>query len=376
MKMSDPLSNLLAEPGPWTTAYVDGHGDRPRPEEEGERRAIREGLRAAGAPDEDVESIDGALLRDEGVPAPSTQYLLVRHGKVEIDEQFTGERLGAQVLRHGPVPEIVPLLRHRASDISYLLVETGRDGAEMRLRRAHRTGDIREAEVEGREHEHLQKVREGGLSHRRIQAHAEEVWKHNQSEVADAVDRILRDHEPRFVVIAGDVRARQLLFEQLPAAAREVAVEVEAHTRPRGAEDSAVDDAITRAIDERLRDEIADVTNLASADHGAAGVRGVDAVREALQEARVATLVLDARLVDSDATAEALDAPPWIAAGEGDTAGAPRLGSVPLAEALARAAVLTDARVLILEEEPLADDERRPDRAADHPFALLRWARE
>lgn len=374
--MSDPLSNLLAEHGPWTVAYVDGHGDRPRPEEEGERRAIRDGLRAVGAPEQDVESIDRALLKDEGVPAPSTQYLLVRHGKVEIDEQFTGARLGAQVLRHGPVPEVVPLLRHRASDISYLLVETGRDGAEMRLRRAHRTGDIREAEVEGREHEHLQKVREGGLSHRRIQAHAEEVWKHNQSEVADAVDRIVREHGPRFVVVAGDVRARQLLLDQLSSAAREVAVEVEAHTRPSGADDTPVDDAITRAIDDKLRDEITDVTNLASADNGAAGARGVDAVREALQEARVATLVLDARLVDSDGTAEALDAPPWVSTGEGDTAGATRIGSVPLAEALARAAVLTDARVLIVEEEPLADDERRPDRPADHPLALLRWSHE
>ncbi|WP_221583811.1 Vms1/Ankzf1 family peptidyl-tRNA hydrolase [Microbacterium sp. G2-8] len=374
--MSDPLARLLAEPGPWTVAYVDGHGDRPRPEEEGHRRAVREGLSAAGAPEEDIESVDRALQADQGVPAPSAHYLLVRHGTIEVDEQFTGARLGAPLLRHGHVPEVLPLLRHRAADVPYLLVETGRDGGEMRLRRAHRTGDLHEADVEGREPHHLQKVRGGGWSHRRIQAHAEEVWKHNQSEIADAVDRMVREHEPRFVVIAGDVRARQLLLEQLSVPARERVVDVAAHTRPDGADDTVVDDAVAEAIGERLRGEIAEAVDLASANDGADGARGADAVRDALRESRVATLVLDARLGESERTIEALDGPPWVSAGEGDTAGTTQLGSVPLAEGLARAAVLTDARVLIVEEEPLADDEHRPSSAADEPLALLRWSQE
>jgi hypothetical protein len=50
------------------------------------------------------------------------------------------------------------------------------------------------------------------------------------------------------------------------------------------------------------------------------------------------------------------------------------LETVSAAEALARAAILTDARVLIEEDEPTAEDAPRETRPVRDPVAVLRWA--
>ncbi|MBP2437292.1 hypothetical protein [Microbacterium amylolyticum] len=49
---------------------------------------------------------------------------------------------------------------------------------------------------------------------------------------------------------------------------------------------------------------------------------------------------------------------------------------ISAAEALARAAVLTDARVLIEEEDAESEDEPREARPVTEPTALLRWPDE
>jgi hypothetical protein len=87
----------------------------------------------------------------------------------------------------------------------------------------------------------------------------------------------------------------------------------------------------------------------------------------------VDTLLLDARLADSDETLVALDTQPWIARQRGDELAAGSLGPVQAAEALARAAVLSGARVLVIEDD-LPDGEPRDGRPPAEPLASLRWA--
>ena len=374
------LTEILTGPGPWTYAYVDGTGAEPQAVEESRREAVRDQLRELGAPEADAAAVFRALGEANGLPSPSARYLLVRDGRVELDASFAEARRGPERLGHGGVPEILPLVRHRTSSVCYLVVETGREGAEVRVECADRAVPRRSLEVEGRD-DSLPKVQAGGWSHARYQRHSEEIWKHNQSEVAEVVDRLVREERPAIVVLAGDVRARQLLLDQLAPASRELVVEVDSHTRAAGSDEHVLDEAIDDALTARLRQGVADALDRASAENGSRGARGVDAVIEALQQARVETLLLDGRAIDAQGIPEAgarlevLDGAPWVSRGDvpGD---AGHLGPASEAEALARAALLTGARIRVLEEDYASDDEPRREEGPREPIALLRWVED
>ncbi len=378
--MSEQFSGtaFLNDPGPWTYAYVDGPGPEPQVVEESKRQSVRERLVGLGAPEADAAAVEKELSRATGVPSPSARYVLVRDGRVELDESFAEPRRGPEQFGYGAPPAMLPLLRHHAASARYLVVETGREGADVRLECATRRAPDRELEVEGRD-DSLPKVQAGGWSHARYQRHSEEIWKHNQAEVAEAVDRLVLEERPAFVILAGDLRARQLLTERLAPASRELVLEVDAHTRAAGADETVLDEAIDEALLEHLRGRMSEALDRAAADNGSRGATGASAVLEALQQARVETLLLDARLVDSEETLEALDAAPWVAGDgsvDGDTSvagDAKSLGRVPLAEGLARAALLTGATVHVLEEQYEADETPRTDRAPREPVAVLRW---
>lgn len=264
----------------------------------------------------------------------------------------------------GGRPQAEELARRRA--VTDTLGDLGAPGDDVRA--------VAEAldEGDGRT-DSLNKVQAGGWSHRRYQNHSEDIWEHNQAEVAEAVDRLVRERRPRFVVVAGDVRARQLLLERLAPASRGLVLEVDAHTKAEGSDDGALDDAVSRAVQAGIDAEIAEARDRAAAGHGASGARGFGDVVAALQQARVDTLLLDARLADSDETLVALDTQPWIARQRGDELAAGSLGPVQAAEALARAAVLSGARVLVIEDD-LPDGEPRDGRPPAEPLASLRWA--
>lgn len=366
------LAALLGDPGPWTYAYVDGPGQEPQVVEESREDAVRRRLDDARAPEADADAITRALRTRPGLPAPSTRYLLVRAGELELDEELAGARFGPEIIGHGPVPPVLPLLRHEDADVGYLVVETGREGAQVRAERAGRRPDVVE-DVEGRT-DALPKVQAGGWSHARYQRTSEEIWKLNQTEVAEHVDRLVREREPAFIVIAGDVRARQYLRDGLSPASAELLVEVDVHTRAAGADDSALETAIAEELETHHDEDLTEAEDRAEEGHGRRGAHGVGEVIDALQQARVDTLLLDARMLDSDERLDALAAPPWV--GRGDPLGVGSLGTVPAAEALTRAAVLSGARVLVAEDEPDEPDAPREDRPPRPPLAVLRWARE
>lgn len=372
--MSDTrLVELLNRAGPWTSAYVDGPGVLPQVEEEALRRSVRERLEEAGAPAEDATAIESALAERNGLPSPSARVVLASAGRVELDQGFVGARIGPERLDHAEVPMLLPLLRHLGAATRYLVVETSRDGADIHLETSGRGSSDADAAIEG-ETEDITKVQAGGWSHASYQRYAENTWKHNQEEVASAVSDLVREQHPAFIALSGDVRARQLLADALTDTERGLIVEVDAHTRADGADSTELDAAIARAIAERTRSAVGDVRDRAAADSGSGGAEGLDEVTAALQQARVDTLLLDGRMLDDERTLLALDAAPWVADDESEALGAGVLARVPTAEALARAAVLTDARVLIEDDEPTAEDAPRESRPVRDPVAVLRWA--
>ncbi|WP_243226078.1 Vms1/Ankzf1 family peptidyl-tRNA hydrolase [Microbacterium sp. CIAB417] len=362
------MASLLRDSGPWTVAYVDGAGDEPQVIEEKKQDSVRRRLNEEGAPPADVEAVATALRDGAGLPSPSSRYIVVVDGAVVLDSALSGQRHGEEILTHGPVPPLRPLLLHGSADVGYLVVEAGREGAQLRWERAERSPEPPQ-EVEGRT-DALPKVQAGGWSHAKHQRASEEIWKLNQREVAEAVDTVVRERQPAFVALAGDVRARQLLRDDLADASRALVLDVDAHTRADGADDSALEDAIARRLAELETEDLSTARSRARVDHGSHGVEGVEPVLRALQEAAVDTLVLDERMWDDERMLDALADVPWV--DDGDALGVGSLGRVPAAEALARAALLTDADVLVEQDEYAAEDEAREQRLAREPLAVLR----
>lgn len=277
------LVALLQEDGPWTFAYVDGPGEEPQVVEEARQDSVRRRLEAAGAPQVDVDVIEGALRERAGLPAPSTRYLLARGVQLEVDESLPGARMGPEQTGHDVVPSVLPLMRHGDDLVHYLVVETGRDGAEVRWERAGRAAETVE-EIEGRT-DALPKVQAGGMSHARYQRTSEEIWKLNQREIAETVNDFVRDRAPAFLVLSGDVRARQLLSDELSEPSREILVEVDAHTRAAGSDEATLESAIVEELESFRDGEISEASDRAEAEHGRRGAHGIPEVVEALQQA-------------------------------------------------------------------------------------------
>jgi len=373
MTIDARLKEIIEHGGAWTSAYVDGSGSLPQVEEEARERAVRDRLVAEGAPKEDAVAVERALAQRNGIPSPSARIVFASGGEIAFDESFADGRRGPERLSHGPLPVILPVLRHAAGTVRYLVVETSRDSADIRLEAAARGAETHTS-VEG-DSDDITKVQAGGWSHANFQRSAENTWKRNQTDIAGTVSELIRDEHPAFVAVAGDVRARQLLVEALSGAERELVIDIDVHTHAEGADRTEFDEAVARAVEQHVRDDVERIRDRAATDSGSGGAEGVSDVVAALQQARVDTLLLDNRMLDDDsAELLALDAPPWVAADPSESLGAATICRLPAPEALARAAVLTDARVVIEEDEPQAGDAPREDRAVRQPIASLRWA--
>lgn len=365
------LHEVLTEPGTWTTVYTDGPQGEPPGAVESRMRSLKDRLRDAGVPEDDTEAVLAALSDDTGLPAPSTRWLLVRGGEVVADEGFAAARRGAERVAHGAFPEIASLLRHRGSERRILVVETGRDGADLTLERLGRAAPEHVEQVEGEGHP-ITKVSPGGWSQARFQRSVEEVWQHTQSDVADAVDRIVRERRPDHVFVTGDAQARGLLLENIEGGTLDLVIEVDADTRADGADDASLLQAIDEAASAAHTDVIATTRDRAAEQDARNGASGLEAVVGALQQAQVDTLLLDERMLDDDDTLLALPASPWVALTAEDAFDAGPGTPLPAAEALVRAAVLTDTAVLFIEDEP-AEGEPRSSSDTVPPLAVLRW---
>ncbi|MCU0300888.1 MAG: hypothetical protein MUF35_04695 [Candidatus Nanopelagicales bacterium] len=253
-------------------------------------RAVRQVAAEQGASTTDLAALDDRVLADEGDWSP--HYVAVRGGRVIWNQRFDDDVVVGATAGHGPIADIWPLVEHARARVPYLLVEAGRGGGEVSL---HRAGRTVQRSTEGSD-PHLKKVRGGGWSHRRIQAHTEEVWRRNAAELEQEVEALWRDEPAELVVLAGDVRAREKFRGSIPVALDDVLVEVDRHTRPEGADSGAVDSALDLALDDRQRrEEEVQLDDLGRHLQRGTACLGETAVAEALAVGQAGTLMLDAR---------------------------------------------------------------------------------
>ncbi|GLK17785.1 Vms1/Ankzf1 family peptidyl-tRNA hydrolase [Herbiconiux flava] len=364
--------------GPWSQVYLDISVDTADPPSVNEERRISatDRLAAAGAPQADVDAVAEAMATADPAGGERCLFVLVHDGEVVVQALLPGRATEPEFVAYRPVPDLVPLLEHRPGDFAHVVVETARDGGEIRLYRLDETEPVVDEEHQGRT-DTLHKIRRGGgWRHHRLQNHTEEIWRRTQAELATTIDRVVHEHRPRLLTIAGDIRARQLLEGELSAESRAILTVVPVDTHADGASSEALDEHLDNEIARILADDKKAVLDLLALHEGRGDNRvesTLGGVVHALASAQVETLLIDAeRLREHELLALATE--PWVAAAPEDALGAEVLDRVPAPVALSRAAVLTDATVLFTDsrEAPDAQDDvsgSLPSGVA----AVLRW---
>ena len=361
-------ADLYRLPGPWCAAYVEaGTGTVDSLEAADVRPGnVRAQLEAQGASAADLDAVEKALQPEAGVPSPVSRFVLVRGGKAELNEVLAGEPVLPERVSVEPIPDLLPLAKHRPEDLPYVVAEVSREHGEIRLYHAGARTPDSTREVQG-ETEHVSKFQGGGWAHLRFQHHTEDVWRRNADEVAGEIDRVVAASGARLIVLAGDVRARGLVREQLSKASQDIVSIVDSHTHTQGADDELLDHQVSQRVAELWAAEQQEVMDRLAMQEGQANpgsATGIGSVVHALQQAQVDVLIFnDAAL--SERTLLALDAEPWIATSEEESLAANVLGKVPAPAALLRAAALTDARVMLVPGPVLP--------AGVDVAALLRW---
>ena len=216
---SPDLAELVRRPGPFLSLYLITEADVENAAQRSQTRwkTVRADLDDHGVPSSILDEIEaivpGAHLEGGclAVIADAERILHVEHGPArDPDDQANWE----------PLPRLLPIVRWRQSEPRYVVVLTDRTGADL-FAFVRGLPDVIRDEVEG-EHDVIRKTKPGGWSQRRYQQRAEDSWEQNAEQVADRVTRLVDAIRPEFVAVAGDVRAVQLLRDELPDRVREL----------------------------------------------------------------------------------------------------------------------------------------------------------
>lgn len=361
-------AELYRKQGPWCTAYFDAGAGTVDGLEAAEVRPgnIRDALAQQGAQREDLVAMEEATAPAQGQPSPVSRFVLVRQGTVELNELLAGELVAPERITVDVIPDLLPLLKHRPEEFPYIVAEVSREGAEIQLEYLGRTGPADVQAIEGST-EDIHKIPGGGWSHDKLQRRTEQTWRRNADQVAESIDRIVDGSGARLIALAGDIRARTLVKEQISEAHRDLVTFVGAHTHTGGAPAEGLQDEVQERIALQWAAEQQEIMDRLAQEEGQANPQsatGIGAVLHALQQAQVEVLIMnDGALAERRLLA--LGAEPWIASAGEQALGAQELGRVPAPAALLRAAALTDAKVLLVPDGVLP--------GGTDVAALLRW---
>jgi hypothetical protein len=350
LRLTEQTVRALVAPHEPTASVYFGHVERDLGGEELDwetrRRAVTGTLLDQGAGESIVEAMTPALADVELTPAMLAAFTTtsgpLREFRLPGLDQPDTARFAAPAM-------VLPLLSWLQDRPPHLVVVIDRTGADLELVAAA-DRDSRRWTVAGPDDE-IERNAPGGWAQARYQHRAEDSWKHNARRVAEEVSAALRHSGARVLVISGDVRAVQLLQEELPIGVRQT-VAVRQISGSRSADGSEctrhvqVADAVRRVAEQRTA-ELLDQFAEARAPRGLA-VEGPRATAAALARGAVATLFV-APGVTGDLSAWFGPAPTDILFGERRTPvgwEAARRGR--FADVAVRTALLTDAAVRVL----------------------------
>jgi hypothetical protein len=257
-------------------------------------RAIGERLTEQGAPEAVVEAVRSRLLEgNQGGTAGTLKgraLVVASDGSVVLDQALV-DAPTREVAEWSPQPHLLPVLRQLPGRVPHIVVLTDRVGADITYMGP--TGEVEEEETVDGDGFQIRKVQVGGWAHHRFQHNAENKWVHNSDGVAAQITSMARRLGPRFVLVAGDIRARQILTDRASDVWSDLIVTMDEGGRAAGADREPVDRRMTELVAEHEARECAEILEKvqAAGAHGLA-VTGLDRVVEALRKGQVETLVL------------------------------------------------------------------------------------
>lgn len=290
------FKELSTTPGPFASVYFDASQETETGAHERELRwrAVHDALHEQDADESTIDALDAAAEEAAPVVGRQGHALIAAGGTVLVDELLPTPPT-SQIVRYSSAPFLLPLLDLGGPGVPYLLVVTDQVGANVRVTDARgRVVDVDSFDLEDHP---VHKVGGGDWAHLRMHRSAEETVRRNIEEIAERITRLTRTTGAHLLVLAGEVQSRSALREALPQQSAQHAVEVEVGGRAEGTDEDALDAAIDQMV--RLSGEEADnavrrrfTANLERPPHLA--LQGVGRACEALAEANVDTLLLDA----------------------------------------------------------------------------------
>jgi hypothetical protein len=287
------LRALYDRPGPFASVYLDMRRTEATRTVEVRRHVRCKELADQGAPPETIEAVE-RVVRDEKERRESgCLAVFASGGEVAYSALLDGPPR-AESARYAPLPHVCPLLEQRGEPVSRLVATVNRLGARITCVAAD--GTRWDVEVPPKVDFPVHKPKGGDmLSQPHVQNAVEDTWRTNAKQFAQVIERTVGACAAEVIVLAGDVRARGAVREQLSEAVLARAVESERSGGP-GLEDD-VAEAVRSWRTGRVRAAVDRYEERLTKGRRAAG--GLAAVIGALRNAQVASLLIKAG-VDAD----------------------------------------------------------------------------
>lgn len=304
------IAALFDRAGPFVTVYLNTPPDVEQAASQNQARwkAVRKELSQEGAPDNVLDAIDELVAdahthgRSLAVVADAGGIRLVHHGLDDLHDDRGW---------WGALPVAVPLIEWHQSTPSHAVVLCDRVGADIAIFAAHQAGESLEQVGDNNTSDPLlRKSKPGGWSQRRYQERAENTWDANMRKVAERLEKIARLVPLRVVIVAGDVRAKQLLGEHLSPNLATSIVEIDGQRAVDGGVDDLSDD-IVKMVASAVAEDTVKVLEKFREEKGQddRAADGVEATLTALTEARVDVLLVHDDPADTRLAWYATDAP-------------------------------------------------------------------
>jgi hypothetical protein len=297
------LRPLFAEPGPWASVYLDATRSEQNATHEIELRlrALHSKLAAAGADERTILAIEDTVNTHPFQHGRYGLAVFATDGEVVLAETLPVPP-ETPLAAWGPLPHAMPYVARRGDEIPYVRVLAGHEGGELAGLDAG--GVPRQERVAGGETYPIRKVRGGGWSNPRYQRAADEAWKRNAGDVAQAVTDLAGQIGAEVILVAGDPRSVPDLVEQLPKRWRDRVV-----TSAVKGESDRLDDDTSRAVAEVAASHTREVIDRYEAQRGeGGGSAGLSDVVTRLQRGQADTVLL----INDESSTDKL----WIGPGD------------------------------------------------------------
>lgn len=279
------VKTLISRPGPAATIVLPTPSNTRDADDQLDVRwrNARTRLAEQGTPEAELDELDAVAGRVE--PGQGAAVVIIKSGDDDPAwVEYLDDAVTHALAVRGELPRLGPVLESRQRSVAHVIVVADRVGADVIAVDAG--SELESAEVEGSEL-HIHRGHPGGWSQRRFQQRAENAWEANAGDVAQVVVDMAERVEPRFIAIAGDVRAVTFLLEQLPDELADISQKLDGQSP-----DLIADQTVRAAADIVARDTVAILeTYNEAAGQGHAATDAAETLA-ALSEGRVDTLLV------------------------------------------------------------------------------------